>query len=184
MFPLDLVEGSSIQVLCGITSGDKPVYFSWLKDGQHIPTGLQVYNRVYQIISTKVINIETKNTKQVLVNKHCGFQCPQSVNCLLLSPVQISLFHECGNIAIGHDATDNFNTCFVFHFQVQEKSLDEFSFLIFSHVTSKHSGDYTCVASNSAAEVNHTARLAVKGWTKVLFYMHGDVVGLLRTNNP
>lgn len=48
-------------------------------------------------------------------------------------------------------------------FQVQEKSLEEFSFLIFSHVTSKHSGEYTCVASNSAAEVNHTARLAVKG---------------------
>ncbi|CAK1540394.1 unnamed protein product [Leptosia nina] len=85
-FPSDLVEGSSIQVLCGITSGDKPVYFSWLKDGQTIPPNLQV----------------------------------------------------------------------------QEKSLDEFSFLIFSHVTSKHSGEYTCVASNSASEVNHTARLAVK----------------------
>lgn len=42
MFPTDLVEGSSIQVLCGITSGDKPVYFSWLKDGQHIPSSLQV----------------------------------------------------------------------------------------------------------------------------------------------
>lgn len=86
-FPMDLIEGSSVQVLCGITSGDKPVYFSWLKDGQHIPSGLGV----------------------------------------------------------------------------QEKSLDEFSFLIFSHVTSKHSGEYTCVATNSAAEVNHTARLAVKG---------------------
>ncbi|XP_013149682.1 PREDICTED: Down syndrome cell adhesion molecule-like protein Dscam2 [Papilio polytes] len=85
-FPSDLVEGSSVQVLCGITSGDKPVYFSWLKDGQHIPSNLQV----------------------------------------------------------------------------QEKSLDEFSFLIFSHVTSQHSGEYTCVASNTAAEVNHTARLAVK----------------------
>lgn len=41
-FPSDLVEGSSVQVLCGITSGDKPVYFSWLKDGQHIPSNLQV----------------------------------------------------------------------------------------------------------------------------------------------
>ncbi|CAG9581983.1 unnamed protein product [Danaus chrysippus] len=103
-FPADLVEGSSIQVLCGITSGDKPVYFSWLKDGQHIPSNLQV----------------------------------------------------------------------------QEKSLDEFSFLIFSHVTSKHSGDYTCVASNTAAEVNHTARLAVKvapSWV----YEPQDVSALLGT---
>ncbi|XP_075984284.1 cell adhesion molecule Dscam2-like isoform X2 [Anticarsia gemmatalis] len=103
-FPTDLVEGSSIQVLCGITSGDKPVYFSWLKDGQHIPSTLQV----------------------------------------------------------------------------QEKSLDEFSFLIFSHVTSKHSGEYTCVASNSAAEVNHTARLAVKvapSWV----YEPQDISALLGT---
>ncbi|CAH2101989.1 unnamed protein product [Euphydryas editha] len=103
-FPADLVEGSSIQVLCGITSGDKPVYFSWLKDGQHIPSNLQV----------------------------------------------------------------------------QEKSLDEFSFLIFSHVTSKHSGEYTCVASNTAAEVNHTARLAVKvapSWV----YEPQDVSALLGT---
>ncbi|XP_059046952.1 cell adhesion molecule Dscam2-like, partial [Achroia grisella] len=103
-FPTDLVEGSSIQVLCGITSGDKPVYFSWLKDGQHIPSNLQV----------------------------------------------------------------------------QEKSLDEFSFLIFSHVTSKHSGEYTCVASNTAAEVNHTARLAVKvapSWV----YEPQDVSALLGT---
>ncbi|KAH9634768.1 hypothetical protein HF086_013628 [Spodoptera exigua] len=64
--------------------------------------------------------------------------------------------------------------------QVQEKSLDEFSFLIFSHVTSKHSGDYTCVASNSAAEVNHTARLAVKvapSWV----YEPQDVSALLGT---
>ncbi|XP_037298795.1 Down syndrome cell adhesion molecule-like protein Dscam2 [Manduca sexta] len=103
-FPGDLVEGSSIQVLCGITSGDKPVYFSWLKDGLHIPSSLQV----------------------------------------------------------------------------QEKALDEFSFLIFSHVTSKHSGDYTCVASNSAAEVNHTARLAVKVAPSWL-YEPQDVSALLGT---
>ncbi|XP_028161362.1 Down syndrome cell adhesion molecule-like protein Dscam2 [Ostrinia furnacalis] len=103
-FPTDLVEGSSVQVLCGITSGDKPVYFSWLKDGQHIPSSLQV----------------------------------------------------------------------------QEKSLDEFSFLIFSHVTSKHSGEYTCVATNSAAEVNHTARLAVKV-APTWVYEPQDVSALLGT---
>ncbi|KOB72568.1 Down syndrome cell adhesion molecule-like protein, partial [Operophtera brumata] len=86
-FPTDLVEGSSIQVLCGITSGDKPV---------------------------------------------------------------------------------------------QAKSLDEFSFLIFSHVTSKHSGDYTCVATNNAAAVNHTARLAVKV-APTWVYEPQDVSALLGT---
>lgn len=42
IFPTDLVEGSSIQILCGITSGDKPVYFTWLKDSHVIPSSLQV----------------------------------------------------------------------------------------------------------------------------------------------
>ncbi|XP_050362851.1 cell adhesion molecule Dscam2-like [Nymphalis io] len=54
-FPADLVEGSSIQVLCGITSGDKPVYFSWLKDGLHIPSNLQVYQ--YNINSILIVNL-------------------------------------------------------------------------------------------------------------------------------
>lgn len=41
-FPPDLEEGSSVQLLCGMTSGDRPVYFSWLKDGQPLPASLQV----------------------------------------------------------------------------------------------------------------------------------------------
>lgn len=45
MFSSELTEGSSVQVLCGVSSGDKPIYFSWLKDGAPIPTSLQV-NRI------------------------------------------------------------------------------------------------------------------------------------------
>lgn len=47
-------------------------------------------------------------------------------------------------------------------------------------MSSKHSGDYTCVATNNAAEVNHTARLAVKvapAWV----YEPQDVSALLGT---
>lgn len=43
MFSSELTEGSSVQVLCGVSSGDKPVYFSWLKDGSPIPPNLQVF---------------------------------------------------------------------------------------------------------------------------------------------
>jgi hypothetical protein len=38
-----------------------------------------------------------------------------------------------------------------------------FTFLVFNQVTSRHSGSYTCMASNSAARVNYTAQLLVKG---------------------
>lgn len=55
--------------------------------------------------------------------------------------------------------------------KVTTNNLDNYSSsLIISHVTSEHSGNYTCVASNAATTVTHTAPLNV----------HGKVA----TNNP
>jgi hypothetical protein len=52
----------------------------------------------------------------------------------------------------------------LFPSQVEEKKGGVFfTFLVFNQVTSRHSGSYTCVASNSAASVNYTAQLLVKG---------------------
>ncbi|KAJ8735955.1 hypothetical protein PYW08_006611 [Mythimna loreyi] len=86
MFSSELTEGSSVQVLCGVSSGDKPMYFSWLKDGAPLPPNLQI----------------------------------------------------------------------------EEKSLNEFSLLMFSDLSARHSGAYTCRVSNHAATVNYTATLSVK----------------------
>lgn len=47
--------------------------------------------------------------------------------------------------------------------QVEERGAEFFSNLVFKDVSSRHSGQYTCVASNSAAKVNYTAELIVKG---------------------
>lgn len=47
--------------------------------------------------------------------------------------------------------------------QVEERGAEFFSNLVFKDVSSRHSGLYTCVASNSAAKVNFTAELIVKG---------------------
>lgn len=44
-----------------------------------------------------------------------------------------------------------------------EKKDEFFSLLVFKEITSRHSGKYTCYASNSAAKVNYTAELFVKG---------------------
>ncbi|XP_044257604.1 Down syndrome cell adhesion molecule-like protein Dscam2 isoform X1 [Tribolium madens] len=46
--------------------------------------------------------------------------------------------------------------------QVEERAAEFYSILIFKEVSSKHSGSYTCVASNSAARANYTAQLMVK----------------------
>lgn len=47
--------------------------------------------------------------------------------------------------------------------QVSEKKDEFFSLLVFKDITARHSGKYTCYAANSAAKVNYTAELFVKG---------------------
>jgi Down syndrome cell adhesion protein len=47
--------------------------------------------------------------------------------------------------------------------QVLEKKEEFFSLLIFKDITARHSGKYTCFATNSAAKVNSTSELFVKG---------------------
>lgn len=50
----------------------------------------------------------------------------------------------------------------VFLPQIEERGAEFFSLLVFKELSSRHSGKYTCVATNSAAKVNHTAELLVK----------------------
>lgn len=42
IFSPELTEGSAVQILCGVSAGDKPLYFSWFKDGAPLPAVLQV----------------------------------------------------------------------------------------------------------------------------------------------
>ncbi|VVC98465.1 unnamed protein product [Leptidea sinapis] len=93
MFSPELTEGSSVQVLCGVSSGDKPVYFSWLKDGEPLSPKLQI----------------------------------------------------------------------------EEKSLNEFSLLMFPQLSARHSGQYTCRVTNHAATADYTATLVVNGILSLLF---------------
>lgn len=42
VFPPGLRSGDRAQITCTVTSGDMPVYFSWLKDQMPISSALQV----------------------------------------------------------------------------------------------------------------------------------------------
>lgn len=114
MFSPELTEGSAVQVLCGVSAGDKPLYFSWFKDGAPLPAELQV-NRRYCIFFT---TFPRRDYSRNDVSR-----------------------------------------------QIEEKSLNEFSLLMFDELTARHSGDYTCRVTNRAAAVNYTAPLAVRGET-------------------
>ncbi|KAI8439026.1 hypothetical protein MSG28_011321 [Choristoneura fumiferana] len=92
MFSSELREGSSAQALCGAWAGDRPLYFTWRKDGAPLPPALQV----------------------------------------------------------------------------QEKSLGDFSLLVFPALDARHAGRYTCRVANAAAAAEYSADLSVKvppAWT-------------------
>ncbi|XP_073816744.1 Down syndrome cell adhesion molecule 3 isoform X3 [Musca autumnalis] len=46
--------------------------------------------------------------------------------------------------------------------QISEKKEEFYSLLVFKDISAKHSGKYTCYASNAAAKVNYTAELQVR----------------------
>lgn len=50
--------------------------------------------------------------------------------------------------------------------KISAKGDEFFSLLVFKDISAKHSGRYTCYASNSAATVNYTSELLVKGENK------------------
>lgn len=51
------------------------------------------------------------------------------------------------------------------------QNLEDSSLLIFRKTSSRHSGNYTCFASNAADTVNRTSRLVVNGKLKLSFYL-------------
>lgn len=54
------------------------------------------------------------------------------------------------------------NNVFGHRRQIEDKRAEFYSFLVFNEVSSRHSGRYTCVATNNAAKVNESAELLVK----------------------
>lgn len=49
IFPSGLRAGERTQLTCTVTSGDMPVYFSWLKDKMPISSALQVIKYTYLV---------------------------------------------------------------------------------------------------------------------------------------
>lgn len=121
-FDQNLQEGKWAQATCSVTSGDLPIYFTWLKDGEPIPPSLRVscFSLFLSIIS--------------LICKYL-FQKLNSVK-------RVNRQNEL--------------------FQIEEQVQTFYSLLLFHEVSSRHSGKYTCIATNHAAKVNHTAELLVK----------------------
>lgn len=89
---------------------------------------------------------------------------------LLPASLQVTFIFNINNFVCLSE-TRILNTIRLINSQITAKGDEFFSMLIFKDISARHSGKYTCYASNSAATVNHTSELLVKG--KWLTFING-----------
>lgn len=65
--------------------------------------------------------------------------------------------------------------------QVDERTAEFYSMLLFKSLTAGHSGIYTCVVSNTAGKANMSAELAIKGRRECYDCMYCQLQG--KNNN-
>ncbi|XP_068892720.1 cell adhesion molecule Dscam2 isoform X3 [Tenebrio molitor] len=174
--------GDRASLTCSVTKGDLPLTISWLKDGRNVqPAHMVSITQVDQFTSILVIEklspehngnyscvvrnlaAEVSHTHQLVVNvppiiEPFSFQDGLSEGmrtrtvCGVSSgdpPLVVSWLKD------GQPLTPSLG--------VNVSALDPYSSLLsISSLDSRHSGDFTCVASNPAAEVRYTAKLQVK----------------------
>ncbi|XP_045464508.1 Down syndrome cell adhesion molecule-like protein Dscam2 isoform X3 [Harmonia axyridis] len=174
--------GDRASLTCSVTKGDLPLTISWHKDGNMVqPSHSMSVTQVDQFTSILVIEsltpdhngnytcivrnaaAEVSHMQQLLVNvppiiEPFSFQDGLSEGmrtrtvCGVSSgdpPLVVSWLKD------GQPLTPSLG--------VNVSALDPYSSLLsISSLGSRHSGDFTCVASNPAAEVRYTAKLQVK----------------------
>ncbi|XP_018569506.1 Down syndrome cell adhesion molecule-like protein Dscam2 [Anoplophora glabripennis] len=174
--------GDRASLTCSVTKGDLPLTISWHKDGRALePAQMMSITQVDQFTSILVIEslmqehngnyscvvrnlaAEVSHTQQLVVNvppiiEPFSFQDGLSEGMRTRTvcgvskgdpPLVVSWLKD------GQPLTPNLG--------VNVSALDPYSSLLsISSLDSRHSGDFTCVASNPASEVRYTAKLQVK----------------------
>ncbi|KAJ8924819.1 hypothetical protein NQ315_000973 [Exocentrus adspersus] len=190
--------GDRASLTCSVTKGDLPLTISWHKDGRTLePAQMVSITQVDQFTSILVIEslspehngnyscvvrnlaAEVSHTQQLVVNvppiiEPFSFQDGLSEGMRTRTvcgvskgdpPLVVSWLKD------GQPLTPNLG--------VNVSALDPYSSLLsISSLDSRHSGDFTCVASNPASEVRYTAKLQVKGNNPSLSPYHPPLLTL------
>ncbi|CAG5100528.1 Similar to Dscam2: Down syndrome cell adhesion molecule-like protein Dscam2 (Drosophila melanogaster) [Cotesia congregata] len=192
----DLHLGERTSFTCSVTRGDQPVRISWLKDGRPLGpservsiTNVDQFNSILMIESLSPDH--NGNYSCVASNPAAEVSHMQQLVVHVPPIIEPFNFQEglsegmrtrtvCGVAAGDQPLTISWLKDGHSPFQLSPKSLsdtsisqlDSYSSLLsLSNLAAEHSGDYTCVAANPAAEVRYTAKLQVKDADEK-HYMH------------
>nr|CAD7427385.1 unnamed protein product [Timema monikensis] len=175
--------GERASLTCSVTKGDLPLTITWLKDGRVLDPAQRIsvshvdqFNSILLIESlspdhngnyscvARNLAAEVVRTQQLTVNvppiiEPFSFQDGLSEGMRTRTVCGVSRGDPPLTIAWLKDGGS-----FSPSLAVNVSTLDSYSSLLsISSLASTHSGEYTCVASNPAAEVRYTAKLQVKG---------------------
>ncbi|XP_059046951.1 cell adhesion molecule Dscam2-like [Achroia grisella] len=171
--PIRAVAGRELMLYCPY-SGYPISSVKWHRDGQPVEWDSSVDGAL------RVARVEPSHagTYTCLVMGAHGETARRELQLVVSNPPEIEPFSFSANLQEGKRAQVSCSVTsgdMPVHFtwlkdnapiptslQVEERAADFFSNLVFKEVSARHSGLYTCVASNSAAKVNYTAELVVK----------------------
>uniref|UniRef100_A0A1B0DK51 Ig-like domain-containing protein n=1 Tax=Phlebotomus papatasi TaxID=29031 RepID=A0A1B0DK51_PHLPP len=201
---LSLNVGDRASLTCSVVKGDQPLTISWRKDGRVVDasqrmsvTQVDQYNSILVIDSLS--SEHTGNYSCVVRNQAAEVQTSQAL--LVNVPPIIEPFSFQDGLAEGMRTR---TVCGVsrgdapltlrwlkdgeplpLSLGVNVTSLDQYSSLLsIPSLSASHSGDYTCVATNPAAEVKFTASLMVKGNVCLSLSCPSDPSSIISTYVP
>ncbi|KAJ8673981.1 hypothetical protein QAD02_005243 [Eretmocerus hayati] len=184
----DLHLGERTTLTCAVSRGDVPLTIFWLKDGRTMGpservqvTSVDQFNSILMIDSLS----PDHNGNYSCVARNLAAEVSHTQSLVVHVPPIIEPFHfqeglsegmrtrtVCGvsagdpplTISWLKDGQSPFPLPAKLASVVNVSQLDLYSSLLsISNLAAEHSGDYTCVAANPAAEVRYTAKLQVKG---------------------
>uniref|UniRef100_T1IT69 Down syndrome cell adhesion molecule-like protein Dscam2 n=1 Tax=Strigamia maritima TaxID=126957 RepID=T1IT69_STRMM len=188
-FQHSMAEGTQARVLCGLGEGDAPVIFSWLKNGLPISQKdiviIRTPDNFSSILSVpKVHQSHSGNYTCVATNHAATAEFTTAPKIIPFSFQEDNLIEgvfarvSCvvyqGDLPISiswlKDETPIHNVN-----GITIRNIDEFSsILTIDSIQQRHSGNYTCVAENSAATISSTASLIVHVPPKIVPFTFQD----------
>ncbi|XP_044742030.1 Down syndrome cell adhesion molecule-like protein Dscam2 [Chrysoperla carnea] len=184
--PIKVVAHKDVVIQCPF-SGYPINVVKWERHGQQLPIDIRQKINENSIIGSLTIknidpNIDGGIYKCIVIN-HNGEYVERDIELIIHSPPVLEPFtfpinlQEGGRAQISCSVTSGDMPIQFYwlkdlqplslvqsqlHLNIEERTEEFFSILIFKTVNAKHSGDYTCIARNNAAKVNYTATLMVK----------------------
>lgn len=180
--PVKAIAGEDLILDCPF-SGYPIDKIKWERAGQEVLSNTRYFvSSIQQGGSLKIAQVDPNHDAGIytcIAKSRNGEEARRDIQLIVNNPPVIDPFNFPKNLQEGGRAqvscsvsSGDMPVYFSWHkdgasiplsLQVVEKKEEFYTLLIFKDITSRHSGKYTCFATNSAAKISSSAEMLVKG---------------------